>query len=424
MQRKTDHKRCVMCDSELPKYKCPRCTRSTCSVKCVNDHKASFKCSGKLRSVRWVSKSDYDEKAVLEDYTLLEKAAQARNRARHLYRQRAFNPSKSFILKRACYKRGIQLLLAPPVFQRNEVNKSYFNKRMDTIFWYMEFNLKCNSSQREYCGTFPEGIKLSTALKKVVCSMNDATTMTDRRELAPFYTTQVEQLCCFLEVLHNRWTSDKRFYRLEINESIMKNLRNKVVIEYPTIHVCLPSSAHLFPQLTDEVKLSVLKAKNWERIPVERSVGEITSFMEEEIEGALYSRACKLNGVEEEQADESSLEEGEFVEHCPPRLVQLKPSDWRPRLSSRKPTLSVQQRRAMKVDMVMRLADEISKSQQVRLSEENIEGGQQCVAVEPETRSQVRRSCAGTDYFGLTDDVQNCALPEHVIIQDGTSSDA
>uniref|UniRef100_A0A5S6R2T5 HIT-type domain-containing protein n=1 Tax=Trichuris muris TaxID=70415 RepID=A0A5S6R2T5_TRIMR len=412
-------RRCAACASELPKYKCPRCSRMTCSVGCVKDHKVMFRCSGKRRVVQVVSKSEYDERTVLEDYALLERTARARNQARwHFRMQHTNSRRRSVVLKRACYKRGIQLFFAPPIFQKNETNKSFYNQKADTILWHVEFIFQCESSSKDYCSTFPEGIRLFTALKNALRSMNDCASPLEQTELAPFRATPLEELCCFFEVLRNKWTMDKRFYKLDINRTITENLQSRVVIEYPTIVVCLPSNAHLFPQLTDEVKLCSLKTKNWERVAVERSVEEITSFMEKETGDALYSHACRLNR-RMERTEVSSPEEGELIEEkCPPRLVQLKPSDWRPKLSSSKPRMSVQERRAMKREMIMRMADELAKRHREEVSEPNVEAGRQHAIGEIETPpSHVWKTSADIDYFGLLDDAHICTTSEAMNIQ-------
>ncbi|KDD73341.1 hypothetical protein H632_c2274p0, partial [Helicosporidium sp. ATCC 50920] len=103
-----------MCKSKPSKYRCPRCDTATCSLECVNgrfnarvgqvdktwpslialipasfpsfpEHKLQLECSGKRDRTAFVSRSEFDERALLSDYHLLEeiqRAGDAAKRAR------------------------------------------------------------------------------------------------------------------------------------------------------------------------------------------------------------------------------------------------------------------------------------------------------------------------------------------------------
>lgn len=79
-----DFNSCCVCDINLKSdtqrdatnhilsYKCPACTRKYCSVKCCNDHKTKFECSGLRNKTPYISLAKFDQSQFLDDYFFLE----------------------------------------------------------------------------------------------------------------------------------------------------------------------------------------------------------------------------------------------------------------------------------------------------------------------------------------------------------------
>jgi hypothetical protein len=71
----TRSKICCVCKAE-PKYRCPGCSRRTCSLECVKQHKSTFACSGaRARSKFAASVREFNDNTILSDYYLMEDAA-------------------------------------------------------------------------------------------------------------------------------------------------------------------------------------------------------------------------------------------------------------------------------------------------------------------------------------------------------------
>ncbi|KAF4739892.1 hypothetical protein FOZ63_029658, partial [Perkinsus olseni] len=66
---------CQVCKKNDFKYTCPACSMRTCSLECVNAHKATTKCTGKRALVEHVAINEFDEKVLRRDISLLEDAS-------------------------------------------------------------------------------------------------------------------------------------------------------------------------------------------------------------------------------------------------------------------------------------------------------------------------------------------------------------
>ncbi|KAJ5074915.1 box c/d snoRNA protein [Anaeramoeba ignava] len=62
---------CEICQ-EKSKYTCPSCGMHTCSLKCYQEHKAKFNCSGKRSKTDYISLKNFDENNFFSDINFLE----------------------------------------------------------------------------------------------------------------------------------------------------------------------------------------------------------------------------------------------------------------------------------------------------------------------------------------------------------------
>jgi len=63
---------CAECHTHPSKYKCPRCSRPTCSLACSKSHKATTGCSGERDKTKKILLKDYGYGAMMDDYKWLE----------------------------------------------------------------------------------------------------------------------------------------------------------------------------------------------------------------------------------------------------------------------------------------------------------------------------------------------------------------
>ena len=64
---------CSSCEADA-KYRCPGCSALSCSLQCVNRHKAATSCSGKRDPAAFRTVAQFDDRALASDYRFLEGA--------------------------------------------------------------------------------------------------------------------------------------------------------------------------------------------------------------------------------------------------------------------------------------------------------------------------------------------------------------
>ena len=73
--------KCIFCDNRGI-YRCPCCLRLTCSLKCCQEHKNKYNCTGKRDRTSFVSLKDYSDNSLRRDYHFLEDVVQSKQSSR------------------------------------------------------------------------------------------------------------------------------------------------------------------------------------------------------------------------------------------------------------------------------------------------------------------------------------------------------
>ncbi|VDP26478.1 unnamed protein product [Soboliphyme baturini] len=353
-------KRCEMCLSYKARYRCPQCNCSTCSLPCCREHKRKYGCEGMSSRTRYVPLDTYDSSVLLS------------------------------------------------------VTSEYFSA--DTIFWRIEWVFYSASGYTVYSDRIPGSVSIATLLRKLLSGHLNDDVLENREHLVEYISAPKSDIHCVIKVEENYWTNDLRYHLLNTALSLDENLKNKIIVEFPTIYVILTKDLARFPLLTEEGKLQVLQSRIWERSPQERSVEEVFSVMHDIWRKWMQSSQPKLD----------ELEEGEIVDDCKPindiPLKRMLPLSYRQK-----------QRLRVKSGIKMKLSKRLEKRQMIeQLSTELVKRERQqklaqCVA-EPKTnershssRSQSeaavdianpathsplpRNSALSKDYFGLAGDI-------------------
>jgi hypothetical protein len=144
---------CEECGEQPWKYRCPGCSRLTCSLPCVQSHKRRTACTGKRPRTDPVPLANFDDHQLLSDYSFLEETKQVAESAHRLIGAFGRNyggfggaqlPKWLFYLRKAAQRRGIWLQFLPRGMARREQNRSRHNHRKDCIYWTLEW--KFNST--------------------------------------------------------------------------------------------------------------------------------------------------------------------------------------------------------------------------------------------------------------------------------------
>ncbi|XP_047056061.1 putative box C/D snoRNA protein SPCC613.07 [Lolium rigidum] len=272
---------CEECGEQPWKYRCPGCSRLTCSLPCVQAHKRRTACSGKRPRTAPVPLAQFDDNQLLSDYNLLEETNQVREAAHRLVVGYGRNygggdgatlPSWLFFLRKAAHRRGVRLFFLPRGMARREQNRSRHFHRKDIIYWTLEWRF--NSIDIILTDhQIDEHASLLSLLEKHL----SPTPLKD--QLTPYRNTELRDLKLFIQ--KSAKDSKSPYRQLNIEEPLHTQLRGILIVEYPTINVFLPSDTCEF-----EVEKFVNKIRN-EQPPGSSNDSppiEGTEFQEEEIE--------------------------------------------------------------------------------------------------------------------------------------------
>ncbi|XP_075688239.1 box C/D snoRNA protein 1 [Rhinoderma darwinii] len=234
-KRKMSMYSCETCGSEEAKYKCPRCLKYSCSLPCVKKHKVDVACTGVRDKTAFVPLSTFSDLHLLSDYRFLEDAgrvADAALRDAMLPRQTT-NKFLNFMKNRA-RKQGIDLKILPYGFSKRKANSTFFHRKEQRFFWHLK--LQFPQSQAEYTEKRVSDSKtLNEILKTYIDPAGSDPTIRQRlRE----YVRSSSDVKVFL-VAERKTPGPNRYYELDSSKSLLENLRNKTVIEYPTLYVAL-----------------------------------------------------------------------------------------------------------------------------------------------------------------------------------------
>ena len=169
---------CTTCDSPVSKYRCPCCSTFSCSLPCVNAHKADTGCTGKRPRSTFVSLPSFTSAQLQHDLFFLEEVGrQTATSLRHPLvkriakdvRERAAEEegeqvvafasggvSGRFVaLQRECARRGVRVLVMPEGMKRHQHNSSTYQARTGELLWHVEWlldrerlSLQSNASAR------------------------------------------------------------------------------------------------------------------------------------------------------------------------------------------------------------------------------------------------------------------------------------
>lgn len=66
---------CEVCSVKSAKYTCPRCELKTCCLNCVKIHKMELKCNGERNKAKYISKKQFTDLDLHNDYVFLEETS-------------------------------------------------------------------------------------------------------------------------------------------------------------------------------------------------------------------------------------------------------------------------------------------------------------------------------------------------------------
>uniref|UniRef100_A0A8C5PSS9 Box C/D snoRNA protein 1 n=1 Tax=Leptobrachium leishanense TaxID=445787 RepID=A0A8C5PSS9_9ANUR len=226
---------CGSCGEAEAKYRCPRCLRYSCSLPCVKRHKVDTGCTGVRDKSQFVPIGGFNEMHLLSDYRFLEDAGRlvdGASRDRKLPRQ---SSSKYLnFLKNRARKLDIELKILPIGFTKRRMNSTYFHRRDQRFYWHLKLSFP--QSQAEYT---EKGVPDNKSLHKILERYIDpAVSEPVIRQRLRLYTSRPSDVKVFM-VLDSPGRVGSNYVELDLQKSLLDNLRNKDVVEFPTLCVVL-----------------------------------------------------------------------------------------------------------------------------------------------------------------------------------------
>ncbi|XP_004480959.1 box C/D snoRNA protein 1 [Dasypus novemcinctus] len=234
-KRKLAMSRCETCHTEEAKYRCPRCMRYSCSLPCVKKHKTELICNGVREKTAFVSIQQFTEMNLLSDYRFLEDVARTADHiSRDAFLKRPMRNKHTYFMKNRARRQGIDLKLLPNGFTKRKENSTFFDKKKQQFCWHVK--LLFPQSQAAYIEKrVPDDKTINEILRTYIDPEKSDPIIRQRLKAYIRSQTGVQ----ILMKVENMQQNLVRYYELDPYKSLLDNLKNKVIIEYPTLHVVL-----------------------------------------------------------------------------------------------------------------------------------------------------------------------------------------
>lgn len=151
---------------------------------------------------------------------------------RNIVQSRPELPSWLLKIRYESRVRGTRLKILPAGFEKRKRNKTMYHFRDKCLLWTVEFEF---TSEKCY-SVILDRINENRTWKEVISDLMDPKDVFEHYErfhnLQSFKETGVDNLIVLLKV-----DARKIFWKMDPNETIVKSLEGKTIVEYPTIIV-------------------------------------------------------------------------------------------------------------------------------------------------------------------------------------------
>ncbi|KAM6458616.1 box C/D snoRNA protein 1 [Liasis olivaceus] len=236
LQRKMSLRRCELCNTEAAKYRCPRCMTYSCSLACVKKHKALSSCNGIREKAAFVSMNEFGNLTLLSDYRFLEDVGRLADRSARdaISHKPKSNRFVNFLRNRA-RRHKICLQTLPIGFTKRRENSTFYSNKEQKFYWHLKLIFP-HSHAKFTEQRVPDDKPLCDILKTYIDPQESDPIKQQRLKI---YTMSPQSNIQILMKVENRPHNSVRYEELDASKSLLDNLKGKVVIEYPTLHVVL-----------------------------------------------------------------------------------------------------------------------------------------------------------------------------------------
>ncbi|CAN1814549.1 Box C/D snoRNA protein 1 [Linum perenne] len=287
---------CVECQEKQSKYKCPGCSLRTCSLPCVKSHKLRTGCSGKREVAPFIPISQFDDNTLLSDYNFLEEVKRVADAGQRMRSQlRAYPqyrlPHHLKCLKSVASSRKTNLMLLPSGMSRRDKNQTRYDQRKKLILWTVEWRFHSTGVV-----TLDHGVNPRNSFH---CRVDENASIFSeiqkhlqpgpwRNQLKQFCEEDLESLKCFIR----KYPKGKSPFReLDIKAPLREQIAHLSILEYPVIHVYLPSHSYDF-EVVKDLRPVAYRQEPKSSIPNDQQIPKGVTFKEEEIDEEEEENGC------------------------------------------------------------------------------------------------------------------------------------
>ncbi|AAS50289.1 AAL077Cp [Eremothecium gossypii ATCC 10895] len=259
---------CEVCKTGEPKYRCPRCSRRTCSLACSRQHKEQENCSGTSGQtteyiprgvLKGADTKDETNPLVQRDYNFLI----GLNRKVQLLKEGSSQKNKNIVhagrgdgghgrvgKPGSVVRRGVRCMLLPKGMQRSLWNKSKWDKSLDTFVWTIEWAVaRPGGEQWTHCShRNQEQSRLLDCIGKAVfdkcaewlplaAAGDDGEPLTKASRLQALVGSGLRYYTKQFPAETEGVIDTKRVVELDPQKAVGELFRNKTVIEFPTVYI-------------------------------------------------------------------------------------------------------------------------------------------------------------------------------------------
>ncbi|CAN1814553.1 Box C/D snoRNA protein 1 [Linum perenne] len=277
---------CVECQEKQSKYKCPGCSLRTCSLPCVKSHKLRTGCSGKREVAPFIPISQFDDNTLLSDYNFLEEVKRVADAGQRMRSQlRAYPqyrlPHHLKCLKSVASSRKTNLMLLPSGMSRRDKNQTRYDQRKKLILWTVEWRFHSTGVV-----TLDHGVDENASIFSEIQKHLQPGPW--RNQLKQFCEEDLESLKCFIRKYPKQGKSP--FRELDIKAPLREQIAHLSILEYPVIHVYLPSHSYDF-EVVKDLRPVAYRQEPKSSIPNDQQIPKGVTFKEEEIDEEGHNKA-------------------------------------------------------------------------------------------------------------------------------------
>ncbi|KAF5284067.1 hypothetical protein FQA39_LY17116 [Lamprigera yunnana] len=239
-------RQCEVCAIKEAKYTCPRCELRTCSLPCSKIHKMELPCNGERDQTRYIPIAKFTNMDLSSDYRLLENITRG---VAVLRTNRNYNGQMPYHLHKltnAASTHRTTLKFLPRNFAKRKQNTTRVNFRTNFISWHLNWIFTNADYLKIEDETVPETERLGSLVNKYLVEQEDDFL---QEKLQYYQAAGLSGIRLFLKVEEK---SGNKYHELDPLETLRDNLRNKVVIEFPVIHLVLKEHSHLYDVLDSD----------------------------------------------------------------------------------------------------------------------------------------------------------------------------